>query len=437
MGGEPLPHKYINPPDPPGDSNEPSQLLDEDRALGADNVPAINENLTEPTMQIDHVDTGTDTTRSQSTSGAVSKRVREANTYAQHRKSIQLEDDETMAERPRMSIPDETNAPNNDDQAEASNNTPPHQAVRTPHRRSVRVRRATDHYRPVTTDEPPDEYCDQSDDSDDDDSTLSNLRSDFISPTGRTVPHVAFASARNNQRFEYTPLGLPSSAGHYARNDYLTQSSILAPVSYGGHRVVPLPLDDYDHIEQNTYHESAATYKRASLLWYATQYGDDKCACKDICRHEGFSEGRGSICINAAMAQECNVRNCRLAPTKCQNRRLTKGRTQIKKLVLCEYPEGSVPRLTDNRYYVCTNSAIKQGQLIAEYVGEYIDAYETKSIHLMRVRHHTTACDNSPVYVSMQWFKVTSHGFANTVVIRTPASFPLTSSISGAWFLSP
>ena len=214
----------------------------------------------------------------------------------------------------------------------------------------------------MTTDEP-DEFCevstDQSDKNDDDDSTPSNPHSDFISPTVRTAPHVAFASARNNQRFEYTPLGLPSSAGHYARNDYLTQSSILAPVSYGGHRVVPLPLDDYDHIEQNTYHESAATYKRASLLWYATQYGDDKCACKDICRHEGFSEGRGSICINAAMAQECNVRNCLLAPTKCQNRRVTKGRTQINKLVLYEYPEGSVPRLTDNRYYVCTNSAIK------------------------------------------------------------------------------
>jgi hypothetical protein len=93
------------------------------------------------------------------------------------------------------------------------------------------------------------------------------------------------------------------------------------------------------------------------------------------------------------MAQECNVRNCRLAPTKCQNRRPTKGRIQIKKLVLCEYPEGSVPRLTDNRYYVCTNSAIKQGQLIAEYVGEYIEAHETKSIHLMRVptvEFHTT-----------------------------------------------
>ena len=85
------------------------------------------------------------------------------------------------------------------------------------------------------------------------------------------------------------------------------------------------------------------------------------------------------------MAQECNVRNCRLAPIKCRNRRLTKGRTQIKKLVLCEYPEGSVPRLTDNRYYVCTNSAFKQGQLIAEYVEEYIDAYEIRSIHLMRV----------------------------------------------------
>jgi hypothetical protein len=42
---------------------------------------------------------------------------------------------------------------------------------------------------------------------------------------------------------------------------------------------------------------------------------------------------------------------------------------------------------------VCTNSAIKQGQLIAEYVGEYIDAHETKSIHLMRVpsvEFHTT-----------------------------------------------
>jgi hypothetical protein len=29
MGGDPLPHKYINPPDPPGDSNEPSQPLDD------------------------------------------------------------------------------------------------------------------------------------------------------------------------------------------------------------------------------------------------------------------------------------------------------------------------------------------------------------------------------------------------------------------------
>jgi hypothetical protein len=61
------------------------------------------------------------------------------------------------------------------------------------------------------------------------------------------------------------------------------------------------------------------------------------------------------------------------------------GVSPIKKLVLCEYPEGSVPRLTDNRYYVCTNSAFKQGQLIAEYVEEYIDAYEIRSIHLMRV----------------------------------------------------
>ena len=104
-----------------------------------------------------------------------------------------------------MFTPDEISAPNNTDQARASTHTPPHQAVRTPHRRSVRVRRTTDHYRPVTTDEP-DEYCDasmdQSDENDDDDSTPSNPRSDFISPTVRTAPHVAFASARNNQRFE-------------------------------------------------------------------------------------------------------------------------------------------------------------------------------------------------------------------------------------------
>jgi hypothetical protein len=101
MGGDPLPHKCINPPDPPGDSNEPSQppdddiyslalpcdtipleVQDADRALGADNVPGTSENLTESTMEIDRVDTCTDTTGSQSTSGAVSKRVREANTYA-------------------------------------------------------------------------------------------------------------------------------------------------------------------------------------------------------------------------------------------------------------------------------------------------------------------------------------------------------------------
>ena len=123
MAGNPLPHKYINPPDPPGDSNEPSQppddgihslalpcdtipleVQDADRAIGADNVPVTSENLTESTMEIDRVDTFTDTTRSQNisshdrtyeqstvnTSGVVSKRVHEANTYAQHCKSIQL-----------------------------------------------------------------------------------------------------------------------------------------------------------------------------------------------------------------------------------------------------------------------------------------------------------------------------------------------------------
>jgi len=148
MGGDPLPHKYINPPDPPGDSNEPSQppndgihslalpcdtipleVQDADRALGADNVPGTSENLTESTMEIDRVDTFTNATKSQNInshdriyeqstvniSGVVSKRVREANTYAQHRKSIQPGDNETMAERTRIFIPGEISAPNNAD----------------------------------------------------------------------------------------------------------------------------------------------------------------------------------------------------------------------------------------------------------------------------------------------------------------------------------
>ena len=202
MGGDPLPHTHVNPPDPIDNSNEPSQppddgipsivtaplcnidtnanslrappaftlafpcdtipleVQDADMALGAGNVTGSSENLTESAIKTDRVDNSTNTTRSQNIyshdriyepptvniSGVVSKRVREVNTYAQHRKFIQLGDDDTMAERTRISVPDETSAAYNADPAGISTHTPPHQAVHTLHRRSVRVRRATDHY---------------------------------------------------------------------------------------------------------------------------------------------------------------------------------------------------------------------------------------------------------------------------------------------------
>ena len=371
---------------------------DADRALEAGTIPGTSEQLAEHTEERDREDNFTNTTRTQqqnshdhtyersqiSVPSLVSKRIREFDHYSNHRKFVQLSED-TLLVQTATHIP--TDVANLAIHRDADEHTPPHQLNATPHRRSVRVRRTTEHYRPEPAVEPgqsstaPPEHTDDGDL----DSDSSNPRDDFTSPATAHSHHVTFASARRNQRFNYTPQGLPYGAGLYDTNEYLVQSSITAPVLYGGHRVVPLPLTEYTHIDQNTYHESAVPYKKASQLWYATQYDNDKCSCKDICRHDGYSDGKGNICLNAAMAQECNVYNCRLTPTKCQNRRLTKGRTQIKRLVLCEYPEGSVPRLTDNQYYVCTNSTIKRGQIIAEYVGEYIEFTETSSVHLMKV----------------------------------------------------
>ena len=61
------------------------------------------------------------------------------------------------------------------------------------------------------------------------------------------------------------------------------------------------------------------------------------------------------VCQNFAVYTECNVFNCNLPSSLqsyCRNRRLTKQQTLINSLVLCEYPDHSVPTLTGNRHYV-------------------------------------------------------------------------------------
>jgi hypothetical protein len=87
--------------------------------------------------------------------------------------------------------------------------------------------------------------------------------------------------------------------------------------------------------------------------------------------------------------------------SRCYNRRLTNHKTLIDSLVLCAYPDNSVPLLTNNHYYVCSTQSIPKGRLIAEYCGEYIRAGETHYILCMRIPRFEQEQNGKKIFVKV------------------------------------